>query len=127
MVELALNHGQGLMRIQTIAEGTGISNKYIEQLLVALKPGGLVHSKQGPNGGYCLARQPSEIKVSEVITSLEGPIDDIKCVKHDRFSKGCNECITARIWAKIYKASCALVDSTTLQDLVDMAEGKKKP
>ena len=127
VVELALNYDQGLMQIQAIAEKAGISNKYLEQLIAALKVTGLVRSTRGPKGGYFLARKPSEIKLGEVFTSLEGPTYDIDCAKHPTFSKGCNECVTKLVWARVQKATLALIDSTTLQDLVDMAEGKKKP
>ena len=120
MVELALNHGQGLMQIKTITEGAGISNKYLEQMIAALKRSGLVRSKKGPKGGFTLSRQPSEIKLGEVFNALEGPTGDMKCTEHDRFSKGCCGCVMAKVWAKIYKTSYALIDSTTLQDLIDM-------
>jgi Rrf2 family cysteine metabolism transcriptional repressor len=127
VLELALNYGQGPMQIQTIAEKAGISNKYLEQLIAALKIGGFVRSTRGPKGGYFLAKKPAEITLGEVFTSLEGPAYNIDCAKHARFSKGCNECVTKHIWAKMQKATLAFIDSTTLQDLVDMAEGKKKP
>ena len=120
MVELALNYGQGLMQIKTIAERTGISSKYIEQLLSALKISGLLRSKIGLNGGYILARQPSKIKISEVINALEGPTYDTDCKQHDRFTKGCAGCVTAKVWAKLHKKASDYLDSTTLQDLIDM-------
>ena len=127
VVELALNHGEGPLQIQSIAKKAGISNKYLEQLIAALKVSGIVRSTRGPKGGYFLARQPSEIKLNDVFTSLEGPTYEIKCDKHDSFSKGCNECATKLIWARLQKDTLALIDSTTLQDLVDISEGKKKP
>lgn len=125
VLELALNYGQGPMQIQTIAERAGISNKYLEQLIAALKIGGLVYSIRGPKGGYFLAKKPVEITLGEVFTSLEGPAYDIDCTKHAKFSKGCNECVTRLIWVKMQKTTLAFINSTTLQDLIDMAEGKK--
>ena len=120
MVELALNEGQGPMLIKTIAERAGISNKYIEQLIAALKISGLVRTKRGPHGGYFLGKQPSEIKLSQIFTSLEGPTYGIECTMHTKFSKGCDSCVMAKVWSKIHKTLSAFTDSTTLQDLIDM-------
>ena len=120
MVELALNYGQGLMQIKTIAERVGISSKYIEKLVVSLRLGGLVRSKIGPAGGYILARQPSKIKASEVINALEGPAYHTDCEQHKKFTKGCAGCVMTKVWTKLHKNTWNLIDSTTLQDLIDM-------
>jgi Rrf2 family cysteine metabolism transcriptional repressor len=120
MVKLAFNHGQGLMKIKTIAEGEDVSVKYVENQIAILYVAGLVRSARGPKGGYVLARHPSEIKVSEVINALDGPTHDIKCTKHTKFTKGCNNCLARHIWSKIHGTIWDLLDSMTLQDLIDM-------
>jgi Rrf2 family cysteine metabolism transcriptional repressor len=120
MVELAFNHGQGLMQVKTIARGEDFSVKYVENLIAILHVAGLVKSTRGRKGGYVLARHPSKIKVSEVINALEEPTHDIKCAKHTKFTKGCNDCLARHIWSKINGTIWDLLDSTTLQDLIDM-------
>jgi Rrf2 family cysteine metabolism transcriptional repressor len=120
MVELAFNHGQGLMQVKTIARGEDFSVKYVENLIAILHVAGLVKSTRGRKGGYVLARHPSEIKVSEVINVLEGPAYHIDCEQHKRFAKGCNSCVMGQVWPKLEKIATDLLDSTTLQDLIDM-------
>ena len=126
IMELAANYGKGPLQIKTIAKAEDISNKYLEQLIAMLKIIGLVDSVRGPKGGYLLAQKPSEIKLSRVFSALEGPVLNVDCTKHARFNKGCNDCVVSFLWSKFNKNTQDLFDSMTLQDMLDMAKGKKK-
>ena len=125
ILELAANFGKGPLQIQTIAKREDISNKYLEQLIAMLKSTGLVRSLRGPKGGYLLAKKPSEIKLSTVFSALEGPVLKAECKTHNRFNKGCNDCIVSHVWSKFNNTVWDLFESMTLQDMVDMAGGKK--
>ena len=127
ILQLAVEYGKGLLQVKTIAKREDISVKYLEQLMAMLKVAGLVRTKRGPGGGNFLAKQPSEIKLSEIFSVLEGPLCSVECTKHAKFSKGCADCVTRQVWSKIQGTIWDFFDSMTLQDLVDMAEEKKKP
>lgn len=60
--------------MRDIASRTGLPQPYLEQILLALKGAGLVRSKRGVGGGYVLARPPSQIRLSEIIAAVDGPI-----------------------------------------------------
>jgi len=75
MLELALNYGGGPVQIKTIAKDQKIPVRFLEQLLLVLKRAGLIASIRGKNGGYSLAKRPSEISVLSVIEAFEGPIE----------------------------------------------------
>jgi Rrf2 family cysteine metabolism transcriptional repressor len=66
------------MQIKEIAAMTQVSHSYLEQLLSALRKGGLVTSIRGANGGYKLSRPAHEIAVLEIIEVLEGPLCKIE-------------------------------------------------
>ncbi len=66
------------MQIKEIAAMTQVSHAYLEQLLSALRKGGLVTSIRGANGGYKLASQAHEITVLEIIEVLEGALCKIE-------------------------------------------------
>ncbi len=72
--ELGVNYNRGPIQIRDIAEAHGIPRHYLEQLLVILKKAGLVESFRGSQGGYALARNPGRIRVSEILTCLEGEL-----------------------------------------------------
>jgi len=66
------------MQIKEIAAMTQVSHSYLEQLLSALRKGGLVNSIRGANGGYKLAHPAHEITVLEIIEVLEGALCKIE-------------------------------------------------
>ncbi len=119
MFDLAQNYGSGPISLKTVAERQNLSDHYLEQLIAMLKKADLVKSIRGARGGYFLARDPSEIKVGDVIRALEGPIAPVHCVSE--VDPGCcseaDYCITRTVWAKVRDALAAVLDSITLADL----------
>lgn len=75
VIELAMNFNNGPMQIRDIAEAHSIPQHYLEQLLVILKKAGIVESYRGSRGGYALAKDPKQIKVVDVLSSLEGKLE----------------------------------------------------
>ena len=67
-------------QISTIAKHINIPEKFLEQILLALRNGGILKSKRGVDGGYSLARTPGEITLGEVIRLMDGPLAPIPCV-----------------------------------------------
>ncbi len=60
--------------VADMAEAGGLPAKFLEQLLVTRKRGGLVKSRKGPHGGYRLARPAAKIPLAEVIRLLDGAL-----------------------------------------------------
>jgi Rrf2 family cysteine metabolism transcriptional repressor len=75
VIELAMRYNKGPIQIRDIAEAHGMPQHYLEQLLVILKKAGLVESFRGSRGGYALAKDPSQIKVLDVMSALEGKLE----------------------------------------------------
>ena len=72
MVELACNYGERTpVHLKAIAEGHGISQRFLVQILLQLKGSGLVESTRGAAGGYQLARPPAEISLADVIHAID--------------------------------------------------------
>lgn len=67
--------GEAPVRARAIAEGNGIPEKYLVQILLQLKAASLVRSTRGSSGGYHLARPAGAISLLEVIHAIEGPED----------------------------------------------------
>ena len=64
----------------SVAQRTNIPEKFLEQILLALRNGGVLKSKRGVEGGYSLAKAPADITLGEVIRLLDGPLAPIPCV-----------------------------------------------
>lgn len=78
MMELTRSFQGGSLQIKDIADAQDIPQHYLEQLLVTLRKAGFVKSFRGTNGGYALAKAPSEILVIDILTSLEGPVEILR-------------------------------------------------
>src|SRR5262245_18843521 len=72
VLDLALHRQRGLTPIQEIAARQAIPQRYLEQVLLALKRSGLLTSKRGSAGGYHLTRPPEDITVRAVLSAGEG-------------------------------------------------------
>jgi Rrf2 family protein len=125
--ELALYYGKGPVQLKRIAEKQDISVKYLEQLIAILKTGGFVKSIRGSKGGYILAKKPSEIKLNDCVKCLEGQLNPVECVEDDDYCQRSEDCIVKQVWIKVTQAVENILQSITLQDLVDQAENQNQP
>ena len=122
MVELATSYGEGPLQSRVIAERQDISAKYLEQLIGILRTGGFVRSIRGSKGGYVLAKPPNEIKLSELFNSLEGPVITTECLVGDASCTRASDCVTRQLWSQVQDAVVGILESITLQDMVDKVQ-----
>ena len=128
MFELALQHNEGAIPLRSVAEKQDISEHYLEQLIASLRKAGLVKSVRGAQGGYMLAKEPSQITVGDIVRVLEGPVAPVECVNEDQKGEGCqkaDECVTRMIWERLRDKINEVLDATTLEDMCKEAEKLK--
>ncbi|MEE9443266.1 MAG: Rrf2 family transcriptional regulator [candidate division Zixibacteria bacterium] len=120
MVELArLQQKTALVQLKNIAKVTGLSKKYLGQLIILLKDHGLVIGVSGRAGGYQLARPAREITLRQVIRAVYGPIFATECVANPDVCLNAVFCETRTIWSLISDKVQEILDQYTLADLVD--------
>lgn len=117
MYELALAYGGAPVSIKTIAERRDIPEAYLEQIFAMLRKDELVLSVRGAQGGYMLARPPAEIRVGDLLRSLEGGLRLVDCLEDEVCTRAC-ECPSRVVWKKINDGLNDIVDSITLQDML---------
>lgn len=119
MFELSLNQNEGPVSLKVIAKKQNISDQYLEQLFSALKKAGLVKSVRGAQGGYLLNREAKDITVGDILTVLEGPVSLSDCLLDDEVCENSNICVTKVVWEKIKKGIEDVIESITLQDMIN--------
>ncbi|MGA1979569.1 MAG: Rrf2 family transcriptional regulator [Sedimentisphaerales bacterium] len=124
ILELAGNQDKGPMQIKTIAQRQDISVKYLEQLMAILKSAGFVRSVRGAKGGYILAKPASQVKLSDVFNALEGPVTTVECLENGNYCARVADCVARQVWAEVQQAIESILQSLTLQDLVDRTKDK---
>ena len=125
MVDLAERYDEGPIRVRDIAKRQNISVKYLEQLMAILKSAGFVRSIRGSKGGYLLAKQPNQVKLDEVFNVLEGHVATVECVEDESYCTRVSDCIARQIWVEVQEAIMSVLQSITLQDLIDRAKNDK--
>ena len=124
MLQLAENYGKEPLQLRIMARDQEVSVKYLEQLMTVLKAAGFVTAVRGFNGGYVLAKSPGQIRISDCFDCLEGPIVTTECVDNANSCSRSTDCVARLLWAEVQNAVRTVLESTTLQDLIDKT---KKP
>ena len=126
LLELALHREEEPIFLKDIARRQEISLSYLEQLMAPLISGSIIRSTKGPRGGISLAKNPEDIKLSEIIRLLEGSLAPVECVVNPEFCDRSETCVTRDVWGELKTVMDGVLESTTLQDLVDRHQKKTK-
>ena len=126
LLDLAVHGGKGPVLLRDIAQRQQISLMYLEHLVTPLIAAGIVRSTRGPRGGIWLAKPPQEIKLNEVVRLLEGSTAPVECVNSPETCPRSDFCVTRDVWGELKKAVNGVLESTTLQNLLERQKGKER-
>ncbi len=113
---LGQNYPDNLVSASALENYVSVSSKYLEQIMRKLSKRQIVSASRGANGGYFLSRPPKDITVGEIVRALEDDIEIIECVKGDG---KCKCCPSSGVWKKLYKGINELLDSMTLDQMIN--------
>lgn len=102
-----------------IAEKENIPQKFLETILRELRNFQLLQSKRGKTGGYKLLKKPAEIKLSELMRMMDGPIALLPCVSLNYYAP-CDECDEKScsikpIFEKVRDETLSILGNTTIE------------
>jgi len=126
MLDLAQHYGEGLVLIKDIAHRQGVSERYLEHLFLTLKAAGLVNSVRGAHGGFQLTHPPSQVKLIDVVRVCEGQLAVVECVSNPKSCRRSPRCAARDIWVELQTAMDGVLESITLQDLVERQQCKEQ-
>ena len=121
MVDLALHSNGNPVSLAEIAERQQISLSYLEQLFAKLRRSGLVRSVRGPGGGYRLAHDRDETRISDIILAVDEPLHAVRCAPGAAI--GCrgdrSRCLTHDLWAELSNQIHIYLSSVSLGDVCE--------
>lgn len=119
MIDLASHRDAGYIPMKDVAARQDLSLKYLEQILPALTKSNLVEAVQGKGGGYRLTRDPSEIRIGDILRVTEKELAPVSCLSTgaDQCPKR-GECKSIDFWEGYNNAVTAYIDSRTLDELI---------
>lgn len=114
-----LSSGANPVGLSTISKHCGLSLRYLEQLMPALKHASLVRSISGRGGGYSLAREPSDIKIGDIIQAAIGPIAVTECAAEPQTCIYSDYCSCRYLWALLNHRITRVFEEFSLADLLE--------
>jgi Rrf2 family protein len=117
LVELAHHFGEGPVQSAEIAARQQVPEPYLDQLLTNLRRAGFIRSVRGPQGGHALIRQPDELRLSEVMTALEGSLAPLACVDDPDSCTKDGGCVQREVWTRVRDATVEILEGVTIADL----------
>jgi len=128
MMMLGRHHQQGAIKIRDIAYEEVLPEKFLELILLELKNARMVESVRGAKGGYQLRREPAEIRLSEIIRLIDGPLAPFgdaeelrELIDHDLPHRALYQ-----VFLDVRDAAARILDNTTLADLIVDEEPQPK-
>ena len=124
LLDLAEHRNGEFIPMKEVAGRQGISLKYIERLMPALKAAGLVESVHGIGGGYRLTRQPEEYTLWEILVLAEGDLAPVACLQPEAaVCDRAGERRTLGVWQGYYDLTRDYFSRITLADLMNVPAG----
>ncbi len=116
-IELAAAPDPPVKRDQ-IAEAQAIPVKFLENILGEMKHAGLVQSQRGAEGGYALARDPTEITLADILRVTDGMLASVHDIRpQDLRYEGLSEPLQT-VWVALRASMRTVLEEVTLADLV---------
>ena len=129
LMMLARHYHQGAIRIRDIAYEENLPEKFLELILLELKNARIVESVRGAKGGYRLRREPSEIRLSEIIRLIDGPLAPFGDAEQLRalIQSDVDHRSLYKVFLDVRDAAAKILENTTLADLINRGPAGSRP
>jgi Rrf2 family protein len=119
LLDLSTHDAGGPVRTADISARTGVSARFIEQILKPLKKDALVKSTRGASGGYILSENPEDISLARVIRAVEGGLSLTQCCETPGTCQRIENCASHRAWMRVTRVMEEELESIRIKDLQD--------
>jgi Rrf2 family protein len=129
MMVLTRRHNQGAIRIRDIAYEENLPEKFLELILLELKNARMVESVRGAKGGYRLRRPPADIRLSEIIRLIDGPLAPFGDADQLRvlIDRDADHSALYKVFLAVRDAAAKILENTTLADLINSEPASAAP
>lgn len=117
LVDLAYNLNGGPAQVRQIAKRQQIPQRFLEQIFAKLRQADVVIGKRGPRGGYSLAKEPSDIKLEEVMRALRPKLQEDNRENTPALAE-----LIDTVWSEIEGSFQSTLRNVSLKNLCERAE-----
>jgi len=121
LLQLAETSGSGdAIKGKELVAEQGITEPYMEQIMIKLKEAGYVRTERGCNGGYLLDMSPDRITILDIIELFEGPVEFVNCKEKGKQCERMPICRTSKTWKMLSDAFKREASAITLTGIIEM-------
>lgn len=122
IMDMAIFSKSDIVTLKSISERQNISERYLEQIFSALKKGGIVKAKKGPQGGYYLDEETYEFTIYDILKVLEG---NLEVVNIEEKTNEMESFLCDNLWGNVNSIFYKYFNSIKLENLVKDYKEKK--
>ncbi len=122
IIEIALLENKRPVQVREIAAKQAIPERFLEQVMAALRKAGLIESTRGAQGGYRLTKPKEQITLADIIQAIEGPMQVMECLNQEHEHNTCaqaNLCTVRGVWQSVQNTLLENLGSITLAKLIN--------
>lgn len=106
-------------KAEVIAEAQRLPLPFLVQTLKQLRLEGLVEAKRGTDGGYRLARPPSQVSVADLVRAVDGPLASVAGTLVEDLEYDGTAAALRDTWVALRCAIRSVLVGVTLDQLVE--------
>ncbi len=107
---------QEYIPVTVLAKCTGVTERYLEQILALLKKDNIVTATRGASGGYRLADHPDNISVGRVLRCVEDNLNLVDCLANKCDNA---KCVSKNLWVNLHHHINSYLDTITLSQMTE--------
>jgi len=109
----------GSMTAERLATAQSMPVRFLENILLDLRRGGLVTSRRGAERGYRLARAPSDITAADVLRLIDGPLAEVRGARPETTVYEGPAAHLQQVWVAARSSLRSVLEAVTLADIVE--------
>lgn len=126
VLHLAAKHPAPVVSKKEICEAEEITPAFLTKILQPLIKNGIVKSKRGVAGGFCLAREPEKITLWDVMTAVEEPLALNVCLTQDSDCDRVTCCPVHDLWVEVREQMSKTFSRKNLVELLRERDEKNR-
>jgi Rrf2 family protein len=106
-----------LANAKEIATQFNLPPSLLAKILQSLAQSGIIESTKGSGGGYRMVRKPSNVTLTQVFESIEGPVHMVMCTSNDGCCSIEDRCTVKNGLTNLEQRFYQFFDTVTLADV----------
>jgi Rrf2 family protein len=114
---LSIKKEKRIFTASEVSKELKVPKEYVSKVMQILTDSGIIGSKKGKNGGFYLAKSPSNIKLIDIVEAIDGLEIFNNCVLGFPGCSNENPCPVHDKWGKLRDEAYKMLSSETLEQL----------